>query len=62
MRFRDITLEMRVSNQFREVGASSRVAEKTLGEKEDKLQETGSVHVAERHQWMNRLTGLRKSR
>jgi hypothetical protein len=38
MTFRDISFEVRVPNQFGNVGASSRVAEKTLGEEEDKLQ------------------------
>lgn len=41
MTFRDISLKVRISNHFGKVGASSRVAEKTLGEEEDKLYERG---------------------
>jgi hypothetical protein len=37
MGFGDISLEVRISNHFRKVRASPRVAEKTLGEEEDKL-------------------------
>jgi hypothetical protein len=48
MRFRDISLKVCISNHFGNVRASSRVAEKTLGEEKDELTCSELVYVTKR--------------